>query len=271
MGAAGLALGAYGCFNVVGAAFVFMTVRPHLEATDNLPPPDFLFQLFGLNLGLGVLGVVLLIFAIRGIIARIEAGLPGEDEGVGSTPAGRFVSVLLYGAGFCFAAFSLAVSIVPGAQTALLVATGTTVEAQVTGLDPTDDPRQWIIHYSYEAGGRTIEGTIPGTFRDEFERERRKTLEIAYEPANPDRHQVTENYGHADFAWFVLTRVLVLMVGLWGLTRNLAPMPPPRAEEPARGERAPTRFMVEEPAPEPRPRAVSAEPGARRTFGRRGA
>lgn len=274
LGAAGMVLGAYGWFNVVLSGVTLATVYPYLQATGDEPPLGAYFQIFGVNLGLGLLGIFMLIFAVRGVIARIEAGLPSEDEGVGQSLAGRLGSALIYGLGFCFGAFSLAVSIVPGMQMGLLVATGVTVQAGVTGFDPTDKPEEWIAHYRYTTkAGQVHEGTIPSSGGDEFSRAHMKTLQVTYEPDHPERHQVTQYYGHADFMFFVLTRVLLVAVGLWGLMKNLSPMPPSTPREAAREIVPPTsRFAVETRPQDPPPRAVPpTRSDTRRAFGRRGA
>ncbi len=134
LGVFGLALTAYGLINVVGSAFMLSAMWKGLAETGDTPPMSFLLQHYGLYGGLAAVGIFLVVLAIRGAIARIRAGLPSEDEGVGTTPVSRLVNVLIYGAGFCFGAFSMAVSVGPGTQMAMLVAQGVTVQAKVAEL-----------------------------------------------------------------------------------------------------------------------------------------
>lgn len=260
----GLVLIGYAGFNAVASS----TLIGRMIEAGASPPPLFLLQFFGNFGAIGVVGLVLVITGLVGLIRRIMRGLPTDAEVVGTSPGRRLVNIVIFGAGFCFAAYSIAVSIVPGTQMALLVANGVTTQATITGFTPTDDPKYWIVHYRFTTqAGQVITGE---TFEDGYERPSTnimKSFKVTYLPSDPKQHDVTESYSHSSFALFMGLRFAILLVGLSGLTKNLAPMLRP----PASGNGAAIDPAPQAPAPiSPRP-VASRSGGARAAFGRRGA
>src|SRR5262245_13065722 len=121
MGVAGLALAAFGLFEFFGAILALSTMQSYATAMNDKfgdmgtgpvmdvpePPLGFLIQLLGVKAGIALVGIVLIVFAVRGLIARMRAGLPTDEEAVGKSFASRVGNSLIYGAGFAFGAFSL--------------------------------------------------------------------------------------------------------------------------------------------------------------------
>ncbi len=288
MGLAGLALAAFGIFEFVGAIAVLVAMRSFAASTQiegmpeaNFevpePPLGFLVQLLGIKAGIALIGIVLLVLAIRGLIARIRAGLPSDDEAVGKSFFTRIVNALIYGAGFAFGAFSLAVSIGPGLEMASAVATGTTIEATVTGFTPGDGPRAYTASFEFTAEGQHFTGTYPVTSTDPPTISRLPDIKVTYPPGHPDQFRVTEEYSHNSFLFFLAFRIFLVVGGLWGLSKNLSP-PPPAETIPSPRNLGPTR---RDPAPSPRfdPQPTRVAPAStrsvvsarRQSFGRRGA
>lgn len=276
MGVAGLALAAFGLFEFFGAIFALVTmhnfaarVQEFGELGAEMAPPEpplgFLIQLLGVKAGIAIIGLVLLFFAVRGLIARIRAGLPSDEEAVGKSLFSRVGNSLIYGAGFAFGAFSLAVSIGPGLQMATAVATGTTVEATVLGFDPGDGPRAYTANFEFTAEGRHFTGTYPVTSSNPPTTSLLPGIKVTYPPGRPEQFQVTEEYSHSGFLFFLAFRLFLVVGGLWGLIKNLSPTPPPDAVAAPRFEPRPT------PSTPARAPMRTAGSGPRQTFGRRGA
>lgn len=276
VGIAGFALAAYGGVHIVGSIWLLAQMWEELSKAGDTPPGSFLLQHYGLYGGLTAVGIFLIVIAVRGIIVRIQAGLPTEDEGVGKTPLSRAINVLLYGAGFLFGAFSLVVSIGPGTQTAMLVAQGVTVRAEVLGYEATNDSQVWNMRYRFTTGtGEIITDVMPTEPVPERPSEHLLSdgVDVTYVANDPSNHAVTHFYSHSSFVFFVITRALIAAVGVWGLIRNLSPSPHPsvRASVPSAATQ-PTyasRFSPSDP-PARMAETTRAVPGVRRkTFGRR--
>jgi hypothetical protein len=256
MGMVGIGVIAYCGFTI----FMSYQAIGNATAAGEGPPPLFLVTHFGFYGLLALGGVGLVIAAVRGIARRIRDGLPSDDEGIGKSPLTLLINILIYGAGFCFGAYSIAVSIVPAVQMSLLVADGITTEATITGFTPTDDPKYWIVNYRFRtADGRVIEDS---TFEDGYEQPTTRIMSkfrVTYIAADPSKHDVTEYFEPSQMVLSMVVRFGIALVGLWGLVRNIGPLLPKRLPP------------VEPMAPPPsQPRMVSAT-GARAGFGRRGA
>jgi hypothetical protein len=288
LGVVGLALTVYGLIYVCGSAYILSQISDsqpagglpegasqaasalsQLGGTEaaaaSHPPLGFLVQHFGLYGGIAAIGVFLVVVAIRGAAARIRAGLPSDDEGVGKTPLSRALSGAVYGAGFLFGAFSLAVSIGPGTQMAMLVATGVTVDARVLGFEPSTEPRVYLMRYTFQTpDGRTITDTMPTEPTDTPPSPNlMKTVEVTYMRNDPSQHAVTRYYSHSAFVFFIVTRLGIVLVGLWGVLKNFAPMPKaPEAGGPMDQPRRPS---------DPPARLRPSPAAGRTSFGRRGA
>jgi hypothetical protein len=254
---------------VGGSAFLLTRWWGGLAETGDTPSAGFLLQHFGLYGGIAALGLFLMFIAIRGAIARIRAGLPSDDEGVGANPMSRALNVVIYGAGFLFGAVTLAINIVPGSQVALLVAQGVTVEAKILGFDKADEEGVWIARYEFQTkSGQIVRDTVrtepskttPST-------DWLKTLDVVYLESDPSQHKPLLGYSHSGFVFFLVTRLAIALVGLWGLMKNLAPMPKVEdfdAPSPASEQRLATASAGSLPAS----RVVAGMP--RKSFGRRG-
>lgn len=261
MALVGMAVALYYGVQCLGSALMLSQMMPELQATDSAPPLLWLVQHFGINGGLMLVGVGVAWSAIRAIILRIEQGVPSEDEVVGRSPGGRFLNALIYGAGFLWGAFSLAVTVVPGTQKALLLTYGTTVEARVSSFEPTDDPKVWMMHYSFQTpDGRWISDsreTMPSRVAPSIEIA--PQVRVSFDPAAPEQHEVTHNFSIAGYAWFAISHIVITAFGLWGLIKNFGG---PRLQN-----RAPARPhpLLEQPLP---PLRTVARP-SRTSFGRR--
>lgn len=275
MGVAGLALAAFGLFEFFGAIAVLIAMKsfaaklqveglPDVDMDVPEPPLGFLIQLLGIKAGIAIVGIVLLFFAVRGLIARIRAGLPSDDEAVGKSFFSRVLNALIYGAGFAFGAFSLAVSIGPGLQMATAVATGITVEATVLGFDAGDGPRAYTANFEFTADGRHFTGTYPVTSSNPPTTRLLPDIKVTYPAGRPEQFQVTEEYSHSSFLFFLAFRIFLVVGGLWGLMKNLSPDPPADAVAAPRFTPRPTPS-----APAPVPLRTTSS-GPRQTFGRRG-
>ncbi len=83
------------------------------------------------------------------------------------------------------------------------------------------------------------------------------SLPVTYDPANPSHNDVFASWWLIDILFFVVSRGLVALVGLWGIARNIAP---------------PRVMPAEEDDPPAAPMMPSVAPVRQRTsFGRRGA
>lgn len=265
LGVVGIAVTAYGAMFVIGSAYFLIQGADAIRQSSDGPSIGFLVQHYGLYGGITGIGITCIVISVILIMRRFAAGLPGDDEGVGKSPASRFMNILLYGAGFAFAAFSLAVSVGPGTDMALRVATGTTVEAKVLGFDTTAVPDVYSMRYSFRASnGQTVAGAFP-TERTGIVPTTRliPSVPVTYRPENPTDHVVSYGYSHSSFVFFVVTRLAIGLVGMWGLIKNIAPVVP-KGEQP--------KPTPEAPRPLSRPAAPMDVAGQRRaTFGRRGA
>lgn len=228
LGLLGLALIAYGGVHVVDSAFVLIRAWNDLAESGSTPPLSFLLQHYGLYGGLTAVGTFMIVVAIRGAIARIRAGLPSDEEGVGTTPLSRLLNIVIYGAGFCFGAFSIAVSIGPGTQMAMLVAQGVTVQAKVLSYEPTSDPQIWDMRYQFTTKSGEI---ITDAMLTEPVKERpsmnlfSRGIAVTYVESDPSQHAVTNDYSHSSFVFFMVTRLAIALVGMWGLIKNISPTP----------------------------------------------
>jgi hypothetical protein len=276
VGIAGLALFAYGATFVGGSLFLLTQWWGGLSQTGDTPPISFLVQHFGLYGGIAAVGIFLMVVAIRGAIARIRAGLPTEDEGVGASPLSRMLNIVIYGLGFLYGAITVAINIIPGTEMAMFVARGVTVEAKILGFDKTDEAGVWNTRYTFTTkSGQTIidsvktepSQSVPST-------QWLKALDVVYLESDPSQHKPLLGYSHSSFVFFIVTRLLIALVGLWGLLKNAAPTPKAPAEEgpdlEARVMMA-SRFAPSAPASAVPPRPGPSADSRRATFGRRGA
>jgi hypothetical protein len=276
VGIAGLALFAYGAVYVGGSLFMLTQMWGGLSQTGDTPPISFLVQHFGLYGGIAAVGIFLMVVAIRGAIARIRAGLPTEDEGVGASPLSRMMNVVIYGAGFLFGAVTVAINIVPGTEMAMFVARGVTVEAKILGFDKTDEPGVWNARYTFTTkDGQTITDSVK-TERSQSVPSTQwlKTLDLVYLESDPSQHKPLLGYSHSSFVFFIVTRLLIALVGLWGLLKNVSPTPKvPESDRPDLGARATStsKFAPSAPTPAPLHRSGPSAASRRATFGRRGA
>ncbi len=238
------------------------TIMGRMAQAGEVAPLWFLLQHYGFWLAVAAGGLGLLYFGVRGLVRRVQLGLPSEEEGVGKTPLSRLGSIAIYGAALCFGLYSIGVSIVPGVQMAWLVLNGVTTTATITGFVPTDDPKYWIVKYRFTTeDGQTIDDT---TFEDGYEKPSTRIISsfnVTYLADNPAQHDVTEYYSHANFVLFMVLRLAIVLVGAWGVIKNIAPMLP----------KGGSGVDQEPPAPAEPPRAVrTAAAGGRPNFGRRG-
>lgn len=218
----GLVIAGYFGVQVVGSLFVLGRIMPRLEETDSAPPLLWLLQHFGTNGGLMLVGIGTVWFAVRAIIARIERGIPKDDEVVGKSAGGRLFNGLIYGAGFLWGTFSLAVTVLPGTEKSLLIMNGTTVEARVLAFEATPDPKVWLMRYEFRTpDGRWItssQETMPSKVTPSTEL--MPTVKISFDPDNAERHEVTEHFSVQTYVWFVVSHLVITAFGLWGLIKN---------------------------------------------------
>ncbi len=95
-------------------------------------------------------------------------------------------------------------------------------------------------------------------------------IAVTYVAADPSQHAVTQHYSHSSFVLFMVTRLAVALVGLWGLIKNISPTPKPPAAESFLAARPnySNRFAPEPEAPAARPMTATAAQ-RRASFGRR--
>jgi hypothetical protein len=261
IGILGLCALAYAGFNMVLSTPILARMA---EAGEGAPP-WFLAQHYGFHLLIAAGGIGLIVVSVRGLIGRIRMGLPTEQEGVGKTTASQLGSIVIYGAALCFGLYSIGVSIVPAVQMSWLVLNGVTTEATIIGFAPTDDPKHWIVKYKFTtANGRVITDT---TFEDGYETPSTEIMshfKVTYVAADPAEHDVTEYHSFSGLVLFMVLRLAIVLVGVWGVAKNFGAMlgrrgPPPQQDAP-------------EPPSRPLPSVPLRPPvSARAAFGRRGA
>lgn len=250
IGSVGLMAAAFGAFCVLECLIdiVYTAVR-QAGGPSTLRPVELL-QFLGYWTLVGAIGAGLVRFAWIGAVRRVRLGLPDDNEGVGTSPGRRLLLGGLSAIVFVYGAGMMALGIMLSGPTAINVLTQPKTEAKVVRYNSLDAEARWLLTYRFDVYGRTYEGghKLKADMRYSPDI---KTLEVTYDPADPERHEVTSGYSIWEFAFFVVSRALLGLVGLWGLWRNAFP-----------GRRAPDPIQVA-------PVVPAAPVGSRRVFGRR--
>ncbi|WP_449396998.1 hypothetical protein [Devosia riboflavina] len=181
--------------------------------------PLQLLQYLGFWALMAAIGVGLSAFAWIGAVRRVQVGSPSDDEGVGTSLVRRLLLGFLSAVLFIYAAWTLALGIMLSGPTAISVLTGTKVEANVMGFRSLDLEERWLVEYQFTVDGQTYKGAA------QYKGDMRyspniKTVEVTYKSANPQYFEVTSGYSLWEFAFFIISRALLSLVGLWGLWRN---------------------------------------------------
>ncbi|UJW87254.1 DUF3592 domain-containing protein [Devosia sp. SL43] len=266
MGAlAGLGVLAYGLVHFVGALFIATTM-----AGSDLPHSGFRGDMATLVVAQHLLpimfGIAIVAVAVAFMLARIRAGLPDDEEGVGTTTPTRLLSLCIYSAGTLYGAYGLTFGIGPLVDDYRLAEQGRTVVAQILSAEPAPDigPDIRRIHYQFlTEDGQIVTGTA-----NQFEYTAPRTVkagaaEVTYDPLDPSRSELDFSFSLQFALYFVAAQLVFLILGIWGFAKSAQALrdsiPPPAA---------PTRPV--------RPPVISASPvaaprsTARGQFGRRG-
>jgi hypothetical protein len=265
MGAlAGLGVLVYGLVHFVGALFIATTI-----AGSTLPHSGFRGEMAALVVAQHLLpivfGTAIIAVAVAFMLARIRAGLPGDEEGVSSTKPTRLLSMCIYSAGTLYGAYGLTFGITPLVDDYRLAEQGQTVVAQVLGAEPAPDIGPDIHRVLYQfvtADGQTVTGTA-----NQFEYTAPRTVgagvaEVTYDPLDPSRSELDFSFSLQFALYFVAAQLVFVILGIWGFAKSaqaLRGSPPPAA---------PTRQV--RPAVIPVSPVAVSRSTAKGQFGRRG-
>ena len=266
MGAlAGLGVLVYGLVYFVGALFAATTM-----AGADLPHSGFRGDMAALVVAQHLLpiifGIAIIAVAVAFLLARIRAGLPNDDEGVGATTPTRLLSLCIYSAGTLYGAFGLTFGIGPLVDDYRLAAQGRTAIAQVLGAEPAPDigPDIHRVHYQFvTSDGQTVTGTAnqfvytaPRTVKD-------GVAEVTYDPLDPSRSELDFSFSLQFALYFVAAQLVFVSLGIWGFAKSAQALRGSAA--PPAAPTRPVRPAVVSPTPLAVPRSA-----AREQFGRRG-
>jgi hypothetical protein len=246
-------------------AVLAQTLPP--EASPTKP----LIYLGLIGTSLVIVGIVLLVFGVRGLWRRVRTGMPSEEEGRAETTTGRLASAAVFGAGALLGLLKLTLMVYALGGQIALAWTGIETDALVTrkwsgDWAPPGSDRPKSVGYQIAFAFDTPTGRVEqetrissGLYRSV---EQGSTVRVTYAPDNP-----------ADFAIeFASVRAIVfnaviwvglLSVGLWGVRRNLG--------SDDDGERTARSGPVPPTAPVPSTRTQGGQGSSvRRQFGQRG-
>jgi len=192
-----------------------------LSFTDAIVPAMF-------TVGALFVGGTLLFLGLRGLVRRIVAGLPTEDEGDPKTETGRMGQMLLYGAGTAFGLWGLALGSLDTLSYLVLSTSGVQTTAEVEGIrtqNRTRDGRMPGVYFDYSfrsISGEVVTGTqlVPSSnfsraYSDGGE------LTIYYSLGSPQTHAFPDLRAWSGIAQFMAFRLILVVFGVWGLRRNL--------------------------------------------------
>lgn len=219
VGSVGLLLAGFGAIIVLEYAFNAASATLWPTGPILWFGPLQLLQYLGFWVIIATIGIGLSAFAWIGVVRRVQLGLPGDDEGVGASLMRRLLLGSLSAILFVYAAWTMGLGIMLSGPTAINVLTGTKGEANVVGFASLDAEERWLVKYQFTANGQTYEGEAKYKSDMRYSPSIR-TVEVTYETANPAHFEVTSGYSIWEFVYFMLSRTMLGLVGIWGLWRN---------------------------------------------------
>ena len=230
-------------------------------------------QFFGLHIALAVGGLSIIAFAAVGIVRAIRKGIVAPASGGMREPltTRRILSAAGFGLGLLFGIVTLAQGLPTMTEVTVFALQGEQIKATISKFEKGPDPNEGrIAHYYFRLkDGRTFTGARPVGLNEWSRLDRAKRVDIVYLPEDPAQNDIFYPNGVQRVGYFVLTRLGLLLVGLWGVWKNLRPTyvggtPAPEVIEPQ------PRPAPSDPAPTARPMPIRRD-GPRAAFGRRGA
>lgn len=224
---------------------------------------SMMLPFFGLHVAQTVGGLAILGFAAIGIIRALRRARTASEAIPANGPAEpptvkRMLSATAFGLGALFGIVTLVPAIVPMAEVANFALNGTPIEASIERFTDGPDTDSKIVHYYFRVSGKQFTGERPVNLNTWSRTNRTKRIDVVYMTADPAQNDLADPNGLQRVGFFAITRIGLLLIGIWGVWKNLRPtfsgsVP---IEPPA---------LTYADAPSPRPA------GPRATFGRRSA
>lgn len=232
-----------------------------------------------------IAGAGLLVIGARGLLKRITAGLPEEDEGRADSATGRWASIGVFLFGIFIAGAGLVGSVTTFSSSFQMVFLGVDVEGELMSIKKDPDspdagrPRFFLTVRFKGVDGRTHQQTLHVGYSygaSLRERQEREQMSLAapnrpvfrYVPGSPDT-LVLARYvdGPLEYIWFFVWRIAFIYVGICGVLRNLPGGGGHSAQPnlPALSNRSPQPQVPRRPMSRPHPAR-----GGSGGFGRRG-
>lgn len=174
-----------------------------------------------------VFGLPLVFFGARGIVRRVQRGLPTEEDGIAHSSAGRIGQLLLYGIGILFGLSGVvfgAIEIAGPAQLYLSGERGVAVielEWNATQTEDKSDTGFFVAYLFDTADGETIRASTQAPVAFVRKTEDGDRVPVIYSAADPSVNLLPDTYDVESLAGFFAFRFFLIGFGLWGIRRTL--------------------------------------------------
>lgn len=234
---------------------------------------SMMWPFFGLHLAQTLGGLAILGFATVGILRAIRQAREAGEPGVPIGPAEpltlkRIASAGAFGLGALFGIVTLAPAIVPMAEVASFSLFGTPIEASIDRFTEGPDNDSKIVHYYFRVSGQNYTGARPVNLNTWSRTLRTKRIDVVFMANDPRQNDLADPNGLQRVGFFLITRIGLTLVGIWGVWKNLRPTYTSFGPAEPAAPIEPRSYAPAAPAPRPAPPRAGAP---RASFGKRGA
>ncbi len=176
-------------------------------------------------------GVPLLFFGLRGLVRRIKAGLPDEDEGAAETSAGRIGQGLVYLAGSAVGGYLMFFTLLDTVDFIDHQSNSLYSEAVIERIAKSDGSNgeapglRYADFYFQTQEGETVRGRMQVPFNPGKEFVEGGKIVVGFLPSDPSVHEWQGLRSVDDYLINIAIYGALLLGGLWGAYRNVFAAP----------------------------------------------